>query len=208
MRAPIVALVATLSLPACGFFSELEDADSVDTESGSGTAGSSDGQGSGTGELVEGAPCELLADDRCHDQDLLASCSPEDGVLRVVDCAQMCGIYTNFSCVGTGTGQHACWCVEPGVQAVNSCAELEVCLSQCGDFGACADACFAKSTQTTIRLYGALVHCAESYCDETCREDPAGCPACVVTARVEGSGDCTIPRALCDGDENDEPSWP
>ncbi len=208
MRATIVALLATL-LPACGFFSELEDAASAGTESESGTAGSSSGGAeSGTGAPVDGEPCELLADDRCHDQDLLASCSPADGVLRVVDCADMCGVYTNFACVSTASGQHACWCVEPGSQAVNSCTELEVCLSQCGDFGACADACFAKSTQTTIRLYGALVHCAESYCDETCREDPAGCATCVVTARLEGSGDCTIPRALCDGDENDEPGWP
>jgi hypothetical protein len=200
----VAACALATAVAGCDFFRELEDADSADTGgSGSDTAGSE----SGTGALVDGAPCQVALDDRCEDQDLLASCSPEDGILRVVDCAQTCGVYTNFACIGTQTGQHACWCVEPGKQKVLNCGEIEVCLSECPDFGPCTDACFAKTTESTTRLYGALVHCAQAHCDELCRTDPASCAGCTAQARVEGSGECTLARALCDADQNDEP-WP
>jgi hypothetical protein len=204
MRPSLVALLALATTGGCDFFQELDDAESA----GEGGTTAGDSGGGTTGEPVEGAPCDLLQDDRCHDQDLLASCEPIEGVLSVVDCHALCGSFVNFSCVGTSSGQHACWCVEPGKQKVLACPELESCLADCADFGPCPDACFAKTTESTIRLYGALLHCAEDACDALCREDPTLCAGCVAQTRVDGAGDCTLARTLCDADKNDEPWSP
>ena len=208
VRAGLARLLLACIGPAslgCEIFEELQDAPGADTGAGSETddAGES---GAETEAPVDGGPCELAEDDACYDQDTLASCDPSTGTLQVVSCAQLCGSYTNFSCVGTGTGQHACWCVEPGQQKVLSCTELETCLLGCGnDSLTCLDDCFLRTVDTTVRIYGAVVHCAETHCEPTCRETPATCSQCVQAAIASGAGGCTVERALCDSDDNDEP---
>lgn len=196
------ALVLALG-SGCDLLKELQDAPGAET--GEADASGSGGGSSDTSAPADGAPCEVALDDACHDQDTLASCDPASGTLQVVPCDELCGSYTNFSCVGTQTGQHACWCVEPGLQKVYSCTEVEACMLGCGDSAACIDECFARTTETTIRILGALLYCGEASCDATCRADPQACSACVQTALESGAGGCTVERALCDGDRNDEP---
>jgi hypothetical protein len=188
--------LASVALGGCEFFEELqsepEDEPPASDESTSETAD-------------EGEPCEIASDDECVDQDTLASCSPSDAILRIVSCPQTCGGNTNFSCVGTPTGQHACWCVVPGYQKVLSCTELETCLLGCGEDGVCLDQCFARTDAATIRLYGALLWCAETSCAATCSDAPHTCPECVLATLASGAGGCTLERAVCDDDRNDEP---
>ncbi len=192
-----------LGSAGCDFFKELEstsEAMATDTSTDTGT-----GSGSGT----EAIACTLADDDRCLDQDTVQSCSPDDGVLSEIDCGVLCGSFTNFSCVLTGSGQHACWCAEPSANKVLTCTDLEACLSTCTvESLECADQCFGRTDAATIRIYGALVHCAESTCESTCAQTPASCEPCVTAARTQGSGGCSLPRAVCDNDRNPEEPWP
>lgn len=197
----IGALLVVAAAPGCDLFEELQDAPGAET----GDAETGTESGSDTEAPHDGGPCEIAEDDACYDQDTLASCDPSDGTLRVVSCAELCGSYTNFSCVGTGTGQHACWCVEPGLQKVLSCGELEACLGGCGSDTLCMDDCFTRTVDTTIRIYGAVLHCAETHCEATCKDTPETCSQCVTAAIASGAGGCTLERALCDDDRNDEP---
>ncbi|MCX4242124.1 hypothetical protein [Paraliomyxa miuraensis] len=199
-----MALITCCSFgPGCDFFQELEsDPQPAATETGGDEAGASTGD-------TDGGPCEVLNDDRCLDQDRVASCGPADGVLSEVDCPAACGGLLNFSCIATATGQHACWCVEPGTYKVLTCPELESCLGECdlSESLACADQCFARTDADTIRIFGALVHCAEAACEDSCRQTPQTCQACVDAARGEGEGGCSLPRAVCDGDRNPDEPW-
>lgn len=185
----------------CDLFKELKDAPDADT----GDVYADTEEAASTGAPADGAPCEIAFDDACLDQDTVASCDPATGTLTTVPCEALCGTYTNFSCVGTQTGQHACWCVEPGLQEVYSCSELEACVGGCGDAIACMDECFTRTTATTIRIFGAVVHCAETHCEPTCRDAPEACSQCVQTAIATGAGGCSLERAVCDEDDNDEP---
>lgn len=189
----------------CDFFQELE------SEPGAGESGAEESTGAdeGTGDTDDG-PCTLAEDDRCLDQDTVQSCSVEDGTVSELDCGALCGGFTNFSCVATGTGQHACWCVEPGPTKVYTCRELEDCMEGCppaADFS-CPDQCFARTDAMTIRIFGALLHCAEATCEQQCIDAPQTCNACIEAARIEGSGGCSLPRAICDDDRNPEDPWP
>lgn len=201
LRNWLVPLV--LCTAGCDFFDELKSAP-TDTEA---TSGSSGGDTSGT----EGdGPCEIEFDDLCLDQDTVSSCSPTEGTVSELDCPTLCGANTNFSCVATATGQHACWCVVPGGNKNLSCTELESCLAECNvevDPG-CTDRCFGRTDPSTIRLFGALVHCAEATCADTCRDEPAACNACLTSARVGGGGGCSLPRAVCDDDRLPDEPWP
>ncbi len=204
-------LAGTLGLAGggCDFFQELEsdpNAQATDTDTDTDTDGPSGGASSGDTESV---PCEIPGDDYCLDQDTVLSCNPADGVQSRVDCPALCGSFVNFSCVGTATGQHACWCVEPGSTKVLSCSEVEQCIGDC-EAGSltCAEQCFGRTEALTIRIYGALVHCAQSTCRDRCLEDPAACSACIDSARQTGSGGCSLERAVCDDDRNPEDPWP
>ncbi|MCA9712020.1 MAG: hypothetical protein KDK70_39660 [Myxococcales bacterium] len=207
-RALLLAALCGPWAGGCDFFRELESkpgagtgtGTDTDTDTGTGTAGTGDTDGA----------CELLRDDRCLDQDTVASCSLADGAVTEVDCVATCGTLTNFSCVVAGTGQHACWCVDPGAQKVLSCTELEGCVSECdlSQSFECADRCFARTDAATVRIYGALVHCAESTCTQTCLDTPEICSACIDAALTQGAGGCSLPRAICDDDRSPEdPSW-
>ncbi len=189
----------------CDFFQELESVPGA-TETGTGT-GTGTGDAS-TGETEEAA-CALSNDDRCLDQDTVASCSLQDGTVSEVDCVAECGVFVNFSCVTTGSGQHACWCVEPGANKVLSCSELEDCMEGCDPSSplSCADTCFARTNALTVRIYGALVHCAEQTCQQTCIDSPFDCLACINSARIDGGGGCSLPRAICDDDRNADDPW-
>ncbi|MCA9653893.1 MAG: hypothetical protein H6712_15590 [Myxococcales bacterium] len=189
----------------CDFFQELKSEPIAGTETDTDSSGSG---GSDTGD-PEG-PCELARDDRCLDQDTVRSCDLQTGELAELDCPALCGSYTNFSCVSASTGQHACWCVEPGPTKTLSCTELEACLEDCDSSPtlACADQCFRRTDPLTIRILGALLHCAEATCEDTCLESPSSCPACVSAARLEGEGGCSLPRAICDDDRNPDEPWP
>ncbi|RMG99501.1 MAG: hypothetical protein D6705_02955 [Deltaproteobacteria bacterium] len=199
----VLAALVVAASSACDFFKELDSAESagtsgMDTETDTGT-------GSGTGE---DGPCGP-SDDTCVDQDRLRWCDPETGEVTEVDCTSECGTFMNFSCVTVGPSTHACWCVEPGLQKVYSCTELEACLEGCGfdPTDACANQCFGRTTAETIRMFGALVHCAHAACEATCEDDPEGCAACIA-AGMEGTyGGCTLARSVCDADQNDE-TWP
>lgn len=187
----------------CDFFRELESEPGA-TGTDTGTVGTS------TGDTDDDGLCEVLNDDRCLDQDAVASCEPADGTLTDIDCPALCGSFVNFSCVVTGSGQHACWCVEPGPNKVLTCTGLESCLGSCdlSQSFVCADKCFARTDAATIRLFGALLHCAESSCEDTCRDAPASCQACVDAARMAGESGCSLPRAVCDDDRDPEEPWP
>jgi hypothetical protein len=189
--------LALAGAPACEFFRELESVSQDET-----------GTGSETGDEGDGA-CEL-ADDHCEDQDRIRSCNLETGEITSVDCGLLCSPLINFTCTPVSTGQHACWCVEPGAHPLDACTGLEACLSDCGPEveGACGEKCFGRATATTVRLYGALIHCANEECADTCAEYPDGCAACVESARAGLYGGCGVERSVCDADEDDEPDWP
>lgn len=184
----------------CDFFQELKDADSAGDSGSSG--GSDSGGGSGDAGAIEG-PCTIARDDRCATQDLVATCDPATGEVAEIPCDALCGSNVNFTCVSTAARVHACWCIVPGKQKVYSCSELEDCISDCAQAGPCTDQCFARTNDTTARMYGGLVHCAEMGCDSLCREAPEACGPCIDDAIASGEG-CSLPRAVCDADKNDE----
>lgn len=204
-------LLASLSLlvAACGFFKELQSADSA-TDGGSdgsdGTASSSDGTASETA-----ASCEVLPDDACIDQDDVRSCDPASGEITEVSCIETCGENVNFSCIrATSDGQHGCWCVVPGAQKVLACWELSDCLQGCvgAEDAACSDQCFTRTTRETIRTFGTLVNCAHASCEDTCDDTPEDCSACIDAAISGVTAACTLEKAVCDGDQNDDPWFP
>lgn len=200
---PAVVLGLCISWGAgCDFFQELESDPKA-------AATDTDTDGASTGDTDTG-PCEPQDDDRCLDQDTVSNCGPADGVLSEIDCPAACGGFLNFSCVATATGQHACWCVEPGDVKQLTCAALEACVGDCDltQSLSCADQCFARTDAATIRIFGALVHCAETACEPTCRQSPETCQACLDAARGEGEGGCSLPRAVCDGDRDPDEPWP
>ncbi len=203
-----------IAFPAtgCDFFEELKSAPSAtegeDTDADAGT-GSGSGSGSGTdaATATATAACTLLDDDHCADQDTLHACNLETGEVEIYDCGRLCGGYMNFTCINSGTGQHACWCVESGKQKVYSCPELEECLQDCGAAvgGTCSDQCFRRTTASTIRMYGAVVHCAHAACEPLCATDPVGCNTCLAAALAGQAAGCALERSVCDADKNDEP---
>lgn len=197
-RLPAI-FAAFVLLSGCGFFTELESADMP----------GDDDAGTSTDDTGTGGPCTLVDDDYCMDQDTLSSCSVDSGETSIYDCGELCGQYLNFTCLNVGTGQHGCWCVAAGKQKVYSCTELEDCLRGCGGAydSSCADQCFSRTTSGTIRMFGALIHCAQAGCEAGCLADPGGCGACVNAAQAGESGGCAVERAVCDNDRNDEP-WP
>lgn len=193
----LIALLLPLGAAGCDFFKELESVEDAGEED------------------TEGIPDRYeddctLEDDFCGDQDFLQSCDFSTGETLEVDCGLACGPYINFTCTRLYTGQHACWCVETGTQKIDSCSQLEQCLGECGAGAteACGLACFERTTTNTARLYGALVHCAESECEDICTEYPESCASCVVAARSGAYGSCAVERNVCDADDNDEPDWP
>jgi hypothetical protein len=185
------------SLAGCDFFRELESED----------AGAETGTSGDSGDPY--ADCDL-SDDYCEDQDRISSCDFSTGELSEVDCGVLCGSYINFTCTAVATGQHACWCVEAGSNKIDSCTQLEVCLADCGAglTGSCGEKCFSRTLATTVRLYGALVHCAESECSEMCFDYPESCNSCLAAAKQGLYGDCGVERNVCDSDDNDDPDWP
>ena len=195
---------ATVAAGCGNFFEELQSADSAD----SGDTDSDDAGLDGDDDMVEvpGSDCVYPEDGRCVDQDTIQRCDPESAEIEIHGCTEICGGFTNFACVMVSPGEHGCWCVEPGRQKVFSCSELEACLADCGSAAtsACADACFARTDQTTVRLYGALVNCAHDGCHEICNETPESCAACVESAIQTGAGACGLARSVCDADDNDE----
>jgi hypothetical protein len=199
--AAAILAVAALSA-ACSFFEELKSAESAEADTDS-EADTEDVP------VPEGA-CQFPIDDRCGDQDTVHRCDPSTNEFELWSCSDQCGQFTNFSCVATGTGQHGCWCTEPGLQKVLSCSELATCLEDCvGDpTGGCADQCFSRTDTATVRLFGALVYCAHSNCHETCINSPEVCGACIDGAVRAGQSGCAFPRSVCDGDRNDEPWSP
>ncbi len=186
-----------------GFFQEL---DSVEDAGGSdsGDTGETD-----TGGTDDGGPCDWQ-DDQCMTQDLLASCSGATGEVTEYNCALECGGLVNFTCLDAGGGVHGCFCVEPGPTNVYGCSQLEACLASCGAaaFDACGTECFSRATASTVRLYGALVHCAEKDCRETCLDSPGSCASCVQATKSGLYGGCQVERTVCDQDPDDEPNWP
>ncbi len=212
-RALAILALGGLSTSGCTFFQELESAPgAVDTDTESSTESDTESgtTEASTGNTDTGGPCELPVDDRCLDQDTVASCNPGDGLVSEVDCVATCGSLTNFSCVATASGQHACWCVEPGSQKTLSCAQLEDCIGGCDLTQSleCADRCFSRTDALTARIYGALVHCAQATCQPACQQTSNDCLACIDAARIEGSGGCSLPRAICDDDRNPDEPWP
>jgi hypothetical protein len=203
MTPRLLALVFWMA--SCGVFEELQSAESAE-----GSDTEPIGSGSSTSGEADGDACVFPLEDRCSDQDTLHSCDPVHGTATVYDCAALCGSYLNFTCLGTGTGQHGCWCVASGQQKVLSCGELEDCLRGCvtDDSGACADGCFSRTTTSVVRMYGALVHCAHDGCHDTCIERPEACASCIDASISQGLGGCGLPRSVCDEDRNDEPGTP
>ncbi len=197
----------TLAVVGCGFFKELQSAASAtEASSDGGSSSSSDETASETA-----ASCEVLSDDRCTDQDAVRSCDPASGELSEVSCTEVCGENVNFSCVrATSDGQHGCWCVVPGPQKVLACWELSDCLRGCAgaEDSACADQCFGRTTRETIRTFGTLVMCAHDGCEDPCDENPESCGTCIDDALAGVSANCTLEKAVCDGDDNDEPWFP
>lgn len=185
----------------CDLFKELE-----------GKSGGTDGDAAGD---TDGADTDAgdglctYVDDYCSGQDILESCSPQTGEVTSLHCASTCGQYMNFTCLGSATGQHGCWCVQPGKQKLASCTDLESCLGECAsDVESCADRCFGRTDAATIRLYGALIHCAEADCKAFCDEAPDACASCVVNTKTGLVGGCSVERSACDADTIDDFPWP
>ncbi|GEM_PF-1145849 len=193
----------------CSFFKELESLPGADTEAGStGTnesGGSENEQQSGDGSGSEsGGPCTLANDDYCLDQDTVHACRLDDGETVVASCTDMCGQYLNVTCIDVGTGQHGCWCVQPGKHNVYGCTALESCVAGCAGVIECIDPCFSRATQSTIRLFGTLMFCGRDTCADACNNLPSSCQACIANA-LAGIGGCELERTVCDNDESDEP---
>jgi hypothetical protein len=128
-------------------------------------------------------------------------------MITLYDCGEICGGNLNFTCLGVGYGQHGCWCAAPGQQKVLSCSELESCLRDCetAPDNFCSDKCFTRTTGSTVRMFGALVHCAHDSCHEICIEAPELCTTCIRSGIDDGAGPCGLERSVCDADQNDEP---
>ncbi len=202
----LAALALACGASACDFFQELESAESGETGDTDGDTDGFDTDGDTDGS--DDGPCTYV-DDFCSTQDRLHSCDPDSGEVTDIDCAGWCGGLLNFACMEAFGGRHACWCVEPGLQNVNSCAELEICLASCSDpTGLCGEQCFSRSTAATVRMYGSLIHCSEASCKDLCDEAPEACADCVLATKSGLYGDCVAERALCDADSNDEFPWP
>jgi hypothetical protein len=202
MRPPagfFLCLALSLGL-GCDFFKELESADSAET--GGETEGDTDVA------AMEGE-CEPVRDDRCLNQDIVQHCDPDLLEASAEDCGIQCGSYVNFSCVSTASGP-GCWCVDVGAQKVYSCTELESCLEGCvfAPDSTCSNRCFSRTTESTIRMYGALINCAYSQCHDMCIDNPQLCTTCIDSGIREGAGECGLQRSVCDQDRNDEPGYP
>jgi hypothetical protein len=194
---------------ACDFFEELESAESAEGTGSTGEA--TDTEPTTTTSATDGDDsCVFPDDDRCLDQDRLQACDPQSGAETNWDCGEICGANLNFTCLGVGAGYHGCWCVAQGKQKVLSCNELEGCLRGCetSPDGRCADQCFTRTTSSTIRMLGALVHCAHDSCHDICIEAPQQCSVCIQSGIDDGAGPCALERSVCDADQNDEPGWP
>ncbi len=187
---------------ACSLFDELG------SKSNGGGDGGSD---SGGGDESEGgaiASCIPAQHDRCLEQDVLQSCMTAGGNTLRIQCDELCGDNVNVTCLATSIEQHGCWCAAPGRAAQSTCAELEACILRCNFDIACSDTCLTRSDATTMRLFGALVYCAQAGCEETCMQDASTCGLCVQTKMTGADGDCAVERTLC-GDETDTPfPWP
>lgn len=198
-----LGLVAVLAafLPGCDWISELP--------SGEGdTDGDTDGAADDTGG-DDGADGQCThVDDYCSGQDVIESCNPETRETSTVYCAQVCGANLNFTCIEAGGGVHGCWCVVPGKTRIDGCADLERCLADCDGAESCSDRCFGRTDASTIRLYGALIHCAEVDCKPLCDDFPEECASCVVATKSGLYGDCSVERAACDQDDAEAFPWP
>lgn len=189
----------------CDFFQELESTAQDETSTGGEDTGD---EASETGETGDGGPCEAI-DDRCDSQDVLHSCDLDSGELTELNCASACGggAFMNFTCLMSPSGAHGCWCVLPGEFALDGCAQLEACLGGCTT-DACADSCFGRASVPSIRLLGALFHCAETDCAEFCEESIEACNSCILATRAGVYGGCGVERSVCDADTVDEIPWP
>ena len=207
LHAALFSAITSVALTGCDFFHELEsEADAGGTETGATT----DEFGDEFGDESGGEACDVL-DDRCGDQDTLYSCNFETGEVDLYYCAALCGEdLLNFSCVPSADFRHACWCVSPGTVKIDTCAQLESCIDECGgDPGSpCTNSCFERTDAQTVRLLGTLFSCADRTCDDLCEASPSECGSCLVLARAGLWGDCGLEREVCDADESDEPSWP
>lgn len=190
---------ASLAGPGCELFSELED------------PGGTDGLGDGAGGTDDGGADDgdcTYVDDYCSSQDVLESCSPETGETATIYCPEVCGNNLNFTCIEASGGQHGCWCVVPGKNGLDGCADLERCLADCDGTETCSNGCFSRASAATVRLYGALLHCAEADCKALCDDAPEACASCVVSTKSGLYGDCSVARAACDQDDVSEFPWP
>lgn len=206
-----VALVLQLTVIAvaasgCDFFRELQSL----PEAGEDTDGGESDESGDTGETGDDGPCDVL-DESCSNQDTLRSCDPNSGELVTYDCAALCGPnLLNFTCTPTADLTHGCWCVAPGDIKLDTCAQLEACMFDCGGdpASACTNGCFERTDAQTIRLLGTLYSCADRACDDLCVASPLDCAACLQAAQAGLWGDCGVEREVCDADTTDEPSWP
>ncbi len=211
LRTALLILVMSSAALGCDFFRELESVpEAGDDESGDDESDESDESGE-SGESGEAGdePCTVL-DEHCSDQDTLHSCNAESGAIDTYLCAALCGEgLINFSCVPTADFRHACWCVTPGAVKIDTCAQLEACIAECGAPGTdCSNACFTRTDYQTIRLLGTLYSCADRACDDLCAASPADCASCLAAAQAGLWGDCGLQREVCDADQGDEPTWP
>ncbi|MFV8755131.1 hypothetical protein ACNOYE_31675 [Nannocystaceae bacterium ST9] len=207
MRRASLTFALVLVLTGCDFFKELQSVDSGDTGTDTGDT-DTDETADDTGDETSDEPCDVL-DEHCENQDTLVTCDAESGELITWECASLCDTFLNFTCTPTDEFTHACWCVSPGNIKLTTCAELEVCVNNCGDpDGTCSQQCFADTDATTIRLLGTLWSCADLACDEICATYPEDCSSCLGSARAGLWGDCGVERSVCDADQTDEPSWP
>lgn len=206
-----LAFVIAVGTSGCDFFRELqsepeagEDGTADDESGDSGDSGES-------GDTGDGGPCDVL-DESCSDQDTLHSCNYDSGELDTYNCAALCGQGTllNFTCTPTADFTHGCWCVAPGDIKLDSCAQLEICVIECGGdpSSSCTNGCFERTDAQTIRLLGTLYSCADRTCDELCVASPGDCGSCLLAARAGLYGGCGVEREVCNADSTDEPSWP
>jgi hypothetical protein len=203
-----LAVLIGFAISGCDFFRELQ---SLPEAGEDGTAEDESGESQDSdesGETGDAEPCDVL-DEACSDQDTLHSCDFESGELLTYDCGAWCGegALLNFTCTPTADFSHGCWCVEPGNIKLDSCAQLELCVYECGGdpASACTQACFERTDAQTIRLLGTLYSCADRTCDELCVASPADCGSCLLSARAGLWGGCGVEREVCDADTTDEP---
>ncbi|MFO7561451.1 MAG: hypothetical protein R6X02_02310 [Enhygromyxa sp.] len=207
-RAALFISITSSALFGCDFFRELESLPEAGEDESDDDADEADEAADESGGETGAEPCTVL-DDHCSDQDTLHSCNFETGELDTYHCTALCDGVLNFTCTPTADFRHACWCVSPGDVKVDTCAQLESCLINCGDpSSTCSHACFSRTDYQTIRLLGTLYSCADRACDDLCAASPADCDACLLAARAGLWGDCGLQRQVCDADLGDEPTWP